>query len=134
MNTDIEMTDVEENVLAQLPEEYQDPGQNFRRLFETLEELKTWDVFPKDWVREQKQHIRIYCEIIPRLKACRGMEGDTDYARVVKKVEANLRVLEEGLRNKQLVLDAYGYFLEDLIKAVTMFQEMNELCDLVAGM
>lgn len=134
MDTDIEMNCEEEGFyLEQLPEEYQNAEKNYKRLLETLKDLNTWDVFPKDWIQEQRRHIQIYAQVIPMLKMSKQME-DREYQKLVKKVEENLKVLQEGLQNRQIVLDAYGYFIENLIKALEMYSEMRDLCDLMNGL
>jgi hypothetical protein len=135
MDTDIEMkTEGEEKTyMDELPEEYQNGEKNYERLLETLKDIKTWEVFPKDWIQEQRRHIQIYAQVIPALKMSKQME-DVEYQKIVKKVEDNLRILQEGLQNRQIVLDAYGYFIENLIKALEMYREMRDLCNLMNGL
>lgn len=136
MDTDIEMKPVEEEEpisMEDLPAEYQDPAKNWKRLKDTLEELNEWTVFPKDWVREQRRHIKVYAKVIPQMKMSKQME-DAKYQQVVQRMEESMRMLEEGLKNKQLVLDAYGYFVKYLIEAMNMYHEMNDLCNLMEGL
>lgn len=135
MDTDIEMMPAEEKemYIEDLPEDYQDPHKNWQRLLDTMRDLNEWTVFPKDWVKQQKRHIRIYSLVIPQMKMSKQME-DRKFQEIVMRMEENLRMLEEGLKNKQLILDAYGYFVENLIEAMTMYHEMNELCNLMEGL
>ena len=128
MNTDIEMTDMEE-----LPEDYQDGHTNWKRMLDTLHQLDTQTEFPKDWLREQKRHIEVYAKVIPQFRMSKYMEDKT-YQTLVRRVEENLRVLEEGIKNKQLVLDAYGYFIKDMIQVMKMYWEMKELCDIMGNL
>ena len=133
MTDDIEMTDESGFMMEELPEEYQDGVKNFKRLLDTLADLNTRTEYPGDWVREHKRHIKIYSYVIPKLKMTKYME-DPKYQALVRKVEENLRLLEEGLKNKQIILDAYGYFVQDLVELMNMYHQMNDLCDLMAGM
>lgn len=135
MDTDIEMKPVEEETMCmdELPEEYQDGAKNWQRLLDTLQDLNQRTEFPKDWAREQRRHIQIYTKVIPMFKMSRMME-DKKFQQLVNRIEQNIRILEEGLRNKQIILDAYGYFVQDLIEAMRMHWEMKNLCDLMCNL